>query len=275
MTSDLAQNQYTNAHISKSARKSARAAGRAPALPAMPRTLPPAPVMPLEITRDADFVAGRHDIFDVLARHETEKQGWERSMGATLALLERARAMLGGAEKVIREQEVHLRELEDASGLCALTGLLNRQGFTKAFVREVARTQRGLNEGGLLVIFNLENLSRIEELHGREAGHAALKLVARALESEIRDMDCAARVQPDEFVLLFAETSMEKALGRLQHMALRLNKLSLPWQGQDISLSLSLGLKSYRDGERAEQIFKSASEDLLRNRRESSRLKPA
>jgi hypothetical protein len=66
---------------------------------------------------------------------------------------------------------------------------------------------------------------------------------------------------------------MEKALSRLQVMALRLNKLSLIWKNEEIHLSLSLGLKSFKAGERAEQIFKSASDDLSRNRKESKPLK--
>jgi diguanylate cyclase len=262
MTSDLIQNKYAaktikNGHLAASL------------------NAPEKPARAWEITRDQDFLSGRHDIFDVLARHSEEKEGWDRSMSATLSLLERARVMLDAAEQTIQKQDEQIEFLEDKSGVCALTGLLNRRGFTKAFVKEVARTNRGLNEGGLVVIFNLENLHRIEQLHGTEAGNTALRLIARALETEIREMDYAARIQHDEFVLLFAETSMERALTRLQQMALRLNKLSLIWNGEEIHLSLSLGLKSYSQGERAEQIFKSASEDLNRNRKDSSSLKSA
>jgi diguanylate cyclase len=267
MTSDFLQNKYTAksikaGHIAASLGKKAAPKARISA-------------RPLELTRDQDFLNGRHDIFDVLARHDNEKEGWDRSMNATLALLERARVLLSSAEQTIEDQGSQIKTLEDGSGICALTGLLNRRGFTKAFVKEVARTNRGFNEGGLIVIFNLENLANIESAHGKDAGETALKLIARALETEIREMDHAARIQHDEFVLLFAETSMEKALTRLQVMALRLNKLSLIWNNEEIHLSLSLGLKSFKRGERAEQIFKSASDDLSRNRKESKPLKNA
>lgn len=264
MTTDLLQNKYASKSL-KGVKTAPAVAPSAPARPALKNS------RSLELTRDNDFLNGRHDIFDVLARHNEKDgdAGWDSNMNNTVALLERAKAMLSRAETTIREQHEHIRFLEDASGLCALTGLLNRRGFTKAFVREVARTNRGLNHGGLVVIFNLDNLERIENVHGAEAGQAAIKLVASALESEIREMDYAARIQHDEFVLLFSGSAMDKALGRLQHMALRLNKLSMGWQGHDIHLSLSLGLKSYGPGERAENIFKQASEDLSRNKKGS------
>lgn len=269
MTSDLIQNKY--------ALKSQKAGQIAASLNAGAKNVKArlAGNRPYELTRDQDFLSGRVDIFDVLARHEGEKEGWDRSMSATIALLDRARVMLSSAEKTIQDQSAQLKYLEDVSGICALTGLLNRRGFTKAFVKEVARTNRGFNEGGLLVIFNVENLMGIERMHGEDAAQEALKLVAKSLEGEIREMDYAARIQSDEFVLLFAETDMEHALSRLQHMALRLNKLSLMWNGHDIHLSLSLGLKSFKPGERAEQIFQSASDDLSRNRKEAHALKSA
>lgn len=226
---------------------------------------------PLELTRDQDFISGRHDIFDVLARHSAEKESWDERMNTMLSLLERTRSMLSDAEQTIQDLSEKLRYLEDVSGICALTGLLNHAGFTRVLVKEVARTNRGLSTGGLLVIFNLENLERIEKDHGPKAAEAALRLLARALETEIRDMDSAARVQNDEFVLLFAQTTMEQTLGRLQALALRLNKLSMIWNNSELHLSLSLGLKTYAPGARADQIFKCASDDLARNRKSSAR----
>ncbi|MEZ5814863.1 MAG: diguanylate cyclase [Alphaproteobacteria bacterium] len=171
----------------------------------------------LELTRNQSFLDGRRDIFDLLARGPEEPAA--------------------------------------AGGLDPLTGFADRQGLFAALRREIARTNRGYSDGGLLVIFTLENLCSIEEKQGKAAGEAALTLIAQALQSEIRDMDMAARTQEDEFVLLFADTRMGQALSRLQNMALRLNRLSLIRGGEEIRMSLSLGLKSYAPGAKAEMIF--------------------
>ncbi len=199
----------------------------------------------LELTRDNGFISGTQDIFDVLARIMTQ-----------------------AAEETITAHNERLKRLEDFSGRDSLTGLLNKRGFTKTFAKEVARTNRDLNQGGLLVIFNLENFETITQKYGEKAGIMALQLVTKALSLEIREMDSAARINDNEFVLLFAETSMEKALERLQRMALNLNKLSMIWAHQEIRLNLSLGLKTYSKGAQANDIFQSASDDLERNRKD-------
>jgi diguanylate cyclase (GGDEF)-like protein len=257
MTADTVQAKLT-------AKRAATPPLRAPVRPAIKKSLTG---RPLELTRDQDFLNGQDDIFDVLARHSAEKENWDSRMNATLLLLQRTRSMLSDAEHTIQDLTEKLRYLEDVSGICALTGLLNRVGFSRALLREVARTNRGLSTGGLLVMFNLENLASIENDHGPKAVEAALRLIARALESEMRDMDFAARVQNDEFVLLFAHTTMDKALSRLQTMALRLNKVSMIWNNHEINMSLSLGLKSFAAGDRPDQIFQCASDDLARNRK--------
>ncbi len=254
MTSDMIQNKY--------------AAERASSLPGSLRDR-------IDLTRDQSFLDGRRDIFDILARKTQDKENWQQNMGETVSFLERAQLMLENAEKKISEQDKRLKTLEDANGIDPLTGLLNNKGFSKALAREIARTNRAYNDGGLLVMFNLENLDTIQDKQGDEASIMAVKLVARALETEIRDMDLAARTDHDEFVLLFTDTDMAKALSRLQDMALRLNRLSLIWNGAEIRISLSLGLKSYGQGSKAEQIFKDANIDLQRNRKGSLRTNTA
>lgn len=225
----------------------------------------------LELTRDQSFLDGTHDIFDVLARKaDNDLRPLTKNAKAiqqTISFLDRARAMLGAAEQKIKTQAEDIQSLKKLAQIDSVTGLMAAEGFLTALKREIARTNRGLSDGGLLVIFNLENLDTIENKNGQKAARTALRLVARALENEIRDMDLAARIDDDEFVLLFSDTTMEKALNRLQNMALRLNRLSLVWDGAEIRISLSLGLKSYETGAQAEKVFRQASMDLKRNRK--------
>ncbi|MCB9982558.1 MAG: GGDEF domain-containing protein [Rhodospirillales bacterium] len=192
----------------------------------------------LELTREQAFLDGRHDIFDILARH---------TVADIAPLIERD----------------------------AVSGLLNRAGFVRALKREIARTNRGHSVGGLLVMFSLENLDKIRERYGEKAAERAVKLIAQALENEIRDMDLAARTQDDEFILLFTDTTMSQALSRLQNMALRLNRLSLICNDEEIRLSLSLGLKSYKKGAQADAVFEDASADLKRNRHHAAEVRRA
>ncbi|MCB1651306.1 MAG: diguanylate cyclase [Alphaproteobacteria bacterium] len=221
----------------------------------------------IELSRDAGFIEGRHDIFDLLARHGHEKDALERSLGATIALLRRSGDMLREAEETIEVQNARLAQLNEQIRIEPVSGLLSRRGFAEILTREVARTNRGQNSGGLLVMFSLENLSRIRRQHGSKAANRAVELITKALKDETRIEDHAARICDEEFILLFTATQMKDALERLQNMAMRLNKLSLIWDGREIRLNLSLGLKTYETGEDAEEIFTALNEDLQRNRK--------
>lgn len=247
MTSEMIQNKYAQVNTISSVPKAFR--GR------------------LALARDQSFLDGTQDIFDLLSRKQySSNSSWEKNLDTTLSFLESARILLKDAEAKISAQNKHLKIIEHIADVDPLTGLLNGTGLAKALSREIARTNRGYNDGGLLVIFSLENLETIKSDQGDSAAKDALLLVARALEKDIRDMDLAARIHEDEFVLLFTDTSMNKALNRLQNMAIRLNRLALATGRSDIRLNLSLGLKDYAQGAKADQIFKDVTLDLKRNR---------
>lgn len=201
-------------------------------------------------------------LFEALEQHAREKDGWERSMGATLALLKQAHDMIEHAEDVIFSQEKRIRQLEKAATTDELTGMLNRRGFYDAFNGEIERCSRGLVKGGLLVLIDLDNFKNINDTHGHLAGDAALRLVGRTLRAEIRAMDAAARLGGDEFVLLLSHATKSDAAARAQNIGWKLNNLSLAWYGEEIPVRASLGLKGFGAGDTAEAIFSAADAGL-------------
>lgn len=194
----------------------------------------------------------------LLEQQEVEKDGLSRCMGATVALLKYAHKMIERAEETIQAQEGRIAQLEDLATTDDLTGLKNRRGFFESFMRELDKCDRGLSQGGLLVMIDLDNFKSVNDTCGHLAGDACLRLVARTLESEIRVMDVAARLGGDEFVLLLSNTSKECAAGRAQSLAWQLNHLSLAWYGEEIPVRASLGLRAYGAGDRADKIFNAA-----------------
>ncbi len=201
-------------------------------------------------------------LFEALERHAHEKDGWERSMSATLALLKQAHDMIEQAETVIFNQEKRIRELEKVATTDELTGMLNRRGFYDAFTGDLERCNRGLIKGGLLVLIDLDNFKSINDTYGHLAGDAALRLVGRTLKNEIRAMDAAARLGGDEFVLLLSHTTKDDAAARAQSIGWKLNNLSLAWYGEVIPVRASLGLKGFSAGDTADIIFNAADAGL-------------
>jgi diguanylate cyclase (GGDEF)-like protein/PAS domain S-box-containing protein len=97
------------------------------------------------------------------------------------------------------ERDLHALALVDE-----LTGLHNRRGFTLFADQEIARARRS---GRLptLVFADLDDLKAINDIHGHGSGDAAIRLVAAAFKSILRETDIVARWSGDEFVALLSD----------------------------------------------------------------------
>lgn len=203
---------------------------------------------------------------------DLERDGWFRTMSASIAMIRHAYIRLEDAEKRMAEQQDRITKLEQQVTLDELTGLLNRRGFFDAFMKEMDRTARGYSAGGLLILVDLDNFKLINDTYGHPAGDAALRLVGKTLGGSSRAMDACARLGGDEFVLLLANTEREKALARAQNLIKQLNNLSLVWYGAEIPIRASLGLKDYSAGETPEDIFGEADTLLYKHKRSNKGL---
>lgn len=197
--------------------------------------------------------------------------GMLRTLQTSIATLKYMFFVAEKAHEKISALEKRVALLEQISTTDELTGLLNRRGFFDAFSQEMDRTNRGHSEGGLMILVDLDNFKNINDQHGHQAGDAALRLVAKALSRDIRTMDSCARLGGDEFVLLLANTERSKALVRAQDMIKKLNSLTLVWYGKEIPVRASLGLKDYKAGDDAEDIFGCADKSMYEEKRNSKR----
>lgn len=228
-----------------------------------------------EISPVARNGAETEKLIALMERHALERDGHQRCMGATVALLKYAHKMIERAERIIEMQESRIAQLEEMATTDELSGLKNRRGFYEAFISDLDRCGRGLSQGGLLILIDLDNFKTVNDKYGHMAGDACLRLVARTLAHEIRAMDVAARLGGDEFVLLLSNTSKEQAAGRAQSLAWQLNHLSLAWYGEEIPVRASLGLRSFGPGDKAESIFNAADLALYDSKRGKARKESA
>jgi diguanylate cyclase (GGDEF)-like protein len=107
-----------------------------------------------------------------------------------------------------------------------LTGLLNRNGFLAAAVREHAIAQRSGNRLTLAVL-DLDGFKQINDLRGHVAGDRLLAELGRCWRERLRTGDILARHGGDEFVLLLPATSPDGAVTVLDR--LRVEELPVRW----------------------------------------------
>jgi diguanylate cyclase (GGDEF)-like protein/PAS domain S-box-containing protein len=104
----------------------------------------------------------------------------------------------------IGSQLRHERDLQALALVDELTGLHNRRGFALFADQEIARARRS---GRLptLVFADLDDLEGINDVYGHASGDAAIRLVAAAFKSILRETDIVARWSGDEFIALLSD----------------------------------------------------------------------
>ena len=85
-----------------------------------------------------------------------------------------------------------------------LTGLRNRRGFATV-VPQVLDLAERKNATAHLLFLDVDNLKRLNDDYGHDAGDAAIRAVARALSHALRREDVVSRIGGDEFVALILE----------------------------------------------------------------------
>ncbi|PKO83795.1 MAG: hypothetical protein CVU17_06850 [Betaproteobacteria bacterium HGW-Betaproteobacteria-11] len=124
----------------------------------------------------------------------------------------------------------------DYSRKDALTELANRLEFYERFAIEQSRSERSGRPYSVLFI-DLDRFKQLNDQHGHQIGDDALKVVARILTENSRQVDTLARIGGDEFVMLASETdapSCEKLTNRI----LDATEKTFQAQGWDIALSI-------------------------------------
>jgi diguanylate cyclase (GGDEF)-like protein len=133
-----------------------------------------------------------------------------------------------------------------------LTGLLNRNGFLTAAIRERAiadRTRTCLT----LAVLDLDGFKQVNDRHGHAAGDRLLAETASAWRARLRAGDILARHGGDEFVLLLPATSQAEAGEVLERL-----------HGKDLPVRWSIGCSEWLSGERLEAALAHADSDLYR-----------
>lgn len=98
--------------------------------------------------------------------------------------------------------------LTELSYLDPLTGVANRRRLMEAIERALERAQRQNLPLGLIVL-DVDHFKDYNDRHGHLAGDAALRAVARALESATREQDLVSRFGGEEFACLLLDADID------------------------------------------------------------------
>jgi two-component system cell cycle response regulator len=172
---------------------------------------------------------------------------------------------LGEVRTKNKQLEESLRRVEEAAATDPLTGLYNRRHFGKVFEQLFAEAQRyGCDLS--CVMIDLDGYKQLNDTLGHQAGDQLLVVAARAISTNLRKMDVAARYGGDEFVLLLPRAATSEAASVAARVREDFGHASATLLRRNAAVTMSVGIGSL-EGDKVfstEQLIARADAALYR-----------
>jgi diguanylate cyclase (GGDEF)-like protein len=162
----------------------------------------------------------------------------------------------------VRQRRRAEREARSLAVSDAVTGLGNYRRLVDALEIEIKRAER-TNRSFAFVLLDLDDLKKINDIHGHLVGTRALCRCANILRLNTRTIDTVARYGGDEFAVILPETDREGG----RQLAARIAAL-LAADGEEPRVSVSYGVAMWpNDGWTTEALFHAADNALYEMKR--------
>ncbi len=142
-----------------------------------------------------------------------------------------------------------------------LTGVHNRRYVLDVLNRQKALADR--EQASFTVCFcDLDHFKRVNDRFGHAVGDKALKQFAELATGVVRNIDYVARFGGEEFLLVLVGASESAANNVAERLRMRTKEMWIPDTDEAFSLSVSIGVTRYREGERVDDVLNRADRAL-------------
>lgn len=150
-----------------------------------------------------------------------------------------------------------------------LTGLFNRRYMEETLERELRRAERTRLPLGV-VMLDLDQLKRLNDTFGHEAGNVLLGELGGLLKMQVRSSDIACRYGGDEFLLIVPDTPLETVRQRTEALRLAIKQLNVRYGDRPLGVvTVSGGVAVFPEhGTTAQALLGAADRALYRAKTE-------
>ncbi|MDE1163632.1 MAG: GGDEF domain-containing protein [Acidobacteriaceae bacterium] len=149
--------------------------------------------------------------------------------------------------------EVKMR-LHEETRIDVLTGLKNRRAFEELAQRAV-ETAVARGYALSMLMLDLDHFKTLNDTWGHVVGDRALSLVGSVLVNTMGDGMLVMRLGGEEFAVLLPEMEMDEAQAVAETLRAAVAKLKLSQDGEEVSVTASLGVSSLQRGEVTWQLM--------------------
>ncbi|PKA70150.1 diguanylate cyclase [Pseudomonas baetica] len=199
-------------------------------------------------------------LLGTMDQHQKQRDAREQEVAARLKGLSERVAHMEQEAQGFRE---HLEEQRQKALIDPLTGLPNRAAWSERLEHEIKQWQQHGNTLSLAML-DLDHFKRINDNYGHLAGDKVLKIIATVLRKRLRGSDFIARFGGEEFVLLLPATPPAVGAKLLETLRAAIEACPFHFKGERVTITISMGLASFKAGEHSDLVLKRADQALYR-----------
>ncbi len=172
-----------------------------------------------------------------------------------------------GAIQDITERHAAEEQLKLRANVDGLTGVANRRHFLEIVRAERERALR-FGQPLCLVMLDLDDFKRVNDVYGHAVGDQMLRHVAALAAAGLRSVDTLGRLGGEEFCLLLPQTGPQAGLEVVQRILAQLRATPLPTPLGNLRQTMSCGLAVMEGpaqaGPEVDELLKRADDALYR-----------
>lgn len=148
-----------------------------------------------------------------------------------------------------------------------LTGLWNRREF-ELRAREAVKEAERFDEPFGIVLVDIDDFKRVNDLYDHTTGDAALIWIASRLSEATREIDVVARWGGEEFIVLLPRAGLDETATVAERVRATIEREPMVDGTRALPLTVSVGYAVRpHDGSSADELFRVADTALLRAKR--------
>lgn len=159
---------------------------------------------------------------------------------------------------IVTDQQKNLLQLAHKD---ALTGLLNRRRLLEVIEQTLLQANR-YEQPVSFILCDLDHFKMINDRYGHNVGDEVLRHASQILHNCIRETDSVGRWGGEEFLVILPQTRLSVAVTLAERIAQTLAKQPAVQNPRPVTVTMTLGVASYRKGELFEATVARADDAL-------------
>lgn len=139
---------------------------------------------------------------------------------------------------------------------------INNRRYGEKMLSKILRESQTNGVKFTVAIGDIDYFKKVNDTYGHECGDMVLKKVAFVLRKNMQSNGFAARWGGEEFLLVFYDCDLKKAVEILKNISEEINNMNMFYDGKEVSITMTFGV-TQGDSSKKEHIIIKEADDRL------------